>query len=121
MAAGALLVLMSAVAVWGAVTHEPTKESIFFPNDESVLDVRRAFGAKGDGETDDTEALQKGIEASCRGNEQQSKVLYIPNGVYRVSQPLVVTSRVGPWVYGESRDGVIIMEHPPPSILSGRL
>jgi len=100
--------LMSVFAAWSATTDKPVKESIFFPKDESVLDVRRDFGAKGDGVADDTEALQKGIEASSRGNGKQSKVLFIPNGTYRVTQTLVVKSSVGPWVYGESRDGVVI-------------
>ena len=75
---------MSALAI-GAVTDQPVRDSIAFPRDDSVLDLRRDFGARGDGVADDTEALQKGIEASCRSKGKQSKVLFIPNGVYRVS------------------------------------
>ena len=82
--------------------------SVRFPDDSSVVDVKKECGAKGDGVADDTDALQKGIEASCRGSGKQSKVLFIPNGTYRVTRTLVVKSAVGPWVYGESRDGVII-------------
>ena len=93
---------------FAATTDRPVKESIAFPKDDSVLDARRDCGAKGDGAADDTEALQKAIEASCRGNGRQSKVLFIPNGTYRVTRSLVVESSVGPWVYGESRDGVVI-------------
>ena len=104
----ALLVSMSVFTVSGATTDRPVNESISFPKDDSVLDVRRDFGAKGDGVADDTEALQKGIEASCRGNGKQSKVLFIPEGTYRVTRTLVVRSAVGPWVYGESRDNAII-------------
>jgi polygalacturonase len=104
----ALLVWMSVFTVSGATTDRPVKESIFFPKHDSVLDVRRDFGAKGNGVADDTEAMQRGIETSCRGNGKQSKVLFIPNGTYRVTRTLVVKSAVGPWVYGESRDGVII-------------
>ena len=43
-----------------------------------------------------------------RGADGGTKVVYLPNGIYRVSGTLVVNARVGPWVYGESRDGVII-------------
>jgi len=99
---------MPVFAAFAATTDKPTKESIAFPKDDSVVDARRDFGAKGDGVADDTDALQKGIEASCRGNGKQSKILFIPNGSYRVTRTLLVTSAVGPWVYGESRDGVII-------------
>lgn len=81
-----------------------------FPNDPSVLDARRDFGAKGDGKTDDTAALQAAIEASSGGtaNRRLTSVLFIPNGTYRVTDTLVVKNGIGPWVYGESRDGVVI-------------
>jgi hypothetical protein len=105
----------AALAAWIAVftassatSDRPTTELIAFPKDEAVLDLRRDFGAIGDGVADDTEALQKGIEASCRGKGNQSRVLFIPNGTYRVTRSLVVKSSVGPWVYGESRNGAII-------------
>lgn len=79
-----------------------------FPNDPSVLDAKRDFGAKGDGAADDTDALQRALAASCGGNGKPSKVIFIPNGTYRVTHSLLVKTAVGPWVYGESRDGVII-------------
>ncbi len=82
-----------------------------FPDDASVLNARRDFGAKGDGKADDTEALQRGIEASCgsdKAHRGKSNVLYLPNGTYRVTKSLVVKSALGPWLYGESRDGVVI-------------
>lgn len=82
---------------------------IVFPNDPSVLDARRDFGAKGDGKTDDTAALQAAIESSSGAtNHRGTCVLFIPNGTYRVTDTLVVKKAVGPWVYGESRDGVVI-------------
>lgn len=81
-----------------------------FPNDPSVLDVKRDFGAVGDGIADDTAALQRGLEASSdrRREGRGTAILSLPNGVYRVTDTLVVRSSVGPWVYGESRDGVVI-------------
>lgn len=84
-------------------------ERCVFPQDPSLLDVKRDFGAKGDGVADDTAALQAGIAASSdRGKDGGTKILYLPNGTYRVTSTLVVNARVGPWVYGESRDGVVI-------------
>ena len=82
-------------------------ERIAFPNDPSVLDAKRNFGAVGDGVADDTTALQRGLAASW-GSGGSTKILFIPNGTYRVTSNLVVTAGVGPWVYGESRDGVTI-------------
>jgi Pectate lyase superfamily protein len=78
-----------------------------FPDDPSVIDLRREFGAKGDGKADDTAALQRAIEASC-GSGGTSRVLFIPDGTYRVTETLVVRTRSGPWIWGESRDGVVL-------------
>lgn len=80
------------------------------PNDPSVLDARRDFGAKGDGKTDDTEALQRALDASCGHDPRfrgKSNALFVPNGIYRVTKTLVVRHSLGPWLYGESRDGVV--------------
>ena len=82
-------------------------QTIAFPKDEAVLNAKTDCGAKGDGKTDDTAALQKALDDSC-GMNGKSKVLFLPNGVYRVTQTLVVKNALGPWLYGESRDGVII-------------
>ncbi|HRY50620.1 MAG TPA: glycosyl hydrolase family 28-related protein [Candidatus Paceibacterota bacterium] len=107
--ATAWLVCLSTFAAFGAATEKPVKETIAFPRDPSVLDLQRDFGAKGDGVADDTAALQAAIEASSnRGKDAGTKILFLPNGIYRVTSNLVVQARVGPWVYGESRDGVIL-------------
>jgi hypothetical protein len=80
---------------------------IRFPVDAAVIDARRDLGAKGDGKADDTEALQRGLDLSC-GMDGPSRVFFLPNGIYRVTRTLVVKNAVGPWLYGETRDGVII-------------
>ncbi len=48
-----------------------------------VEETVRAFGALGDGENDDTEAIQKAINASA-------SVIRFPPGTYKVSEPLIV-------------------------------
>lgn len=51
-----------------------------------VFDAVRDFGAKGDGKTDDTAAIQAAIDAAreARGNA----VAYLPNGFYAISDTL---------------------------------
>lgn len=101
--------LLTGVSLAGSIVAAPAAERVVFPEDPSVLDLRRDCGAKGDGVADDTAALQAAIEASSnRGKGGSTKILYLPNGIYRVASNLVVKAAVGPWVYGESRDGVII-------------
>lgn len=111
--------LLSIVALFTPLLTPPKAQTSFqnivFPDDpQAVIDAKRDLGAKGDGVHDDTEALQRGIDLSCsRKAGERTKVLYLPNGIYRVTRTLVVNrdatrSGVGPWIYGQSRDGVII-------------
>lgn len=50
----------------------------------------RDFGAVGDGKADDTNALQKAVDARIG-------VVHLPSGVYRLTKPVVIDlDRVGP-------------------------
>ncbi len=62
------------------------------------------FGAKGDGETDDTAAIRAALDAVG----EEGGVVYLPNGRYAVSGVLFVhTNRTV--IRGESRDGTEIV------------
>lgn len=61
-----------------------TAERIVYPPDAGVIDLKRDYGAKGDGVTDDTAAIQKAIDEKRGGN----RILYFPDGVYLVSGSL---------------------------------
>jgi hypothetical protein len=61
-------------------------ERITFPADAGVINVKTAFGAKGDGVTDDTKAIQAAITAYQ--NKWDGKTIYFPNGIYLVSNTL---------------------------------
>lgn len=67
--------------------EQPThaSETRTFPPCEAVVNVRHPpYNARGDGKTDDTEALQKALH-DVMG---QGKILYLPNGTYLVSDRL---------------------------------
>lgn len=68
----------------------------------SVLD----FGAKGDGEADDTASIQKAINAVA----QTGGALYLPAGNYKITSALVVDTSVyatGIILYGDGRKSII--------------
>ncbi len=95
------------------IPPSPASDRIVFPDDPSVIDVKKHCGAKGDGKADDTAALQKALDDSCGPKAGKTKVVYLPNGTYRLTGTLVVNkgktgSGLGAWVYGETRDGVVL-------------
>ncbi len=92
----------------------PAAEVVFPDDPQAVLDVKKEGGAIGDGVADDTAALQNAIEACSTG---QTRFIYLPKGIYRITRSLVFRpkgsdgkegSMVGPWLYGQERDGTII-------------
>jgi hypothetical protein len=72
----------------GAVLIAPTAHTLTIVDDDrkSLVDVRRDFGAKGDGLTDDTAAMQKAIDTvHARGGG----VILFPRGVFMVTSVML--------------------------------
>jgi len=70
------------------------------------FDVRRDFGAKGDGKTDDTEAIKKAIAAAKAHG--QDAIAYLPSGyMYRVTETLVLDG--GGYMFGGAGSGSVVL------------
>ena len=67
-------------------------------------DVKRDFGAVGDGKADDTAALQKALDTFMT----KSYVLYLPAGTYRITKGLTMTSHMFATLVGEDPAKTII-------------
>jgi len=89
--------------------------SLEFPADSGSLNVRD-FGAKGDGKTDDTEAILRAIAATGQSTGYDwfhDKIVYLPDGTYRISAPLLKRYTNGKYasgmlLLGQSREKTIL-------------
>ncbi len=85
-------------------------ENIVFPANAGIIDVTKApYLAKGDGVADDTAAIQKALD----DHPNAGAIIYLPNGVYRITNTLTwPTGRDDSGkrtsLQGQSRDGTII-------------
>ncbi len=81
-------------------------KSVKLPPDSGYVNVKD-FGAKGDGITDDTEALREVLGRNKQDKRGAIRSIYLPNGTYLVSNTLEWGDKKKD-VRGESREGVII-------------
>ncbi len=72
-----------------------------------ILDAKD-FGAKGDGTTDDTDALQAAINTVCTGSSGKS--LFVPAGTYRITSALSIPFGQGWRISGEGRLRSVIQQ-----------
>ena len=81
------------------------------PGDVAV-NVKRDFGAVGDGRADDTAAIQRAISAGL-GFGNPAKIVYFPSGTYRITKPLEWRKADGTWstwltLIGQNRDDTVL-------------
>jgi hypothetical protein len=72
----------------------------------SWTNVKTVYGARGDGSSDDTNALQQGLDALSSGGD--IKTLFLPSGVYRITRTLRVHNAIYINVIGEDPDNTVI-------------
>lgn len=111
--------LSSISGVAWAATGEPvigavvSQDNIVFPPCNSVVDVTKPpYTAKGDGRTDDTDAIQRALTDTIGLH----KILYFPKGTYLISRTLQHTKKNSAggeawgfnWLQGQSQAGTII-------------
>ena len=76
----------------------------------SWVNAKTDFGAKGDGVTDDTKALQAAINAlpDLQQGQKGKTVLYLPKGTYLIKDRLMLMRRVNVAIVGEHPTTTII-------------
>jgi len=84
-------------------------ENIAFPADAGVVDVTRPpYNAQGDGVTDDTAAIQRALD----DYPDRCAILYLPNGVYLISDTLRWGGTPGQQkqtvLWGQSQRGTVL-------------
>ena len=95
--------------MWTSVTM-PLKAQYKIPSDANIINVKRDFGAKGDGKHDDSQAIQRAITAALMEPDHYGKLkfVYFPTGTYLVSRTL--RSRVDPNQWGKGwRAGLVLV------------
>jgi len=96
---------LCALALAGSLLA-PSAAAEPLPADSGIVNVRD-FGARGDGQSDDTAAILKAITAGGEDTGRafwQDRIVYLPDGTYRVSDTLLKR-------YGDGRfgSGLILM------------
>ncbi len=84
-----------------------------FPPDSGMVNIKTQYGAKGDGISDDTEAIQLAISATVHHPQRGPRIIFFPAGTYMVSRPLVEKDLKSQWnslltLQGENRATTMI-------------
>lgn len=76
----------------------PEENAFIPPSRSGAINVQEApYFAKGDGVTDDTEAIQRAIAENIDKLRGGARTLYFPAGIYLISQPLEWKNEKGKW------------------------
>ncbi|MGB8065419.1 MAG: glycosyl hydrolase family 28-related protein [Candidatus Sulfotelmatobacter sp.] len=75
--------------------------------------MKTDYGAKGDGASDDTDAIQRAISSTVHHPQQGPRIIYFPAGTYLVSRPLREADLTPKWnslltLQGENRATTVL-------------
>jgi hypothetical protein len=101
-------------ALLGSVVGPAVARADQLPPPDYGVDVRR-LGAKGDGQTDDTVAVQQALDLAGTGG---SHLVVVPPGVYRITQPLTAIAPIHIVGLGGEASSVLNFEGSLPSGLT---
>ncbi|HEV2729296.1 MAG TPA: glycosyl hydrolase family 28-related protein [Terriglobales bacterium] len=97
-----------------AFTRDPigNAQRTFAP-DSGMVNVKTQYGAKGDGVSDDTNAIQQAISSVVHHPSLGARIIYFPAGTYLISRPLLEKDLNGQWnslltLQGENRATTMI-------------
>jgi hypothetical protein len=82
--------------------------TLFYGPFDSWTNVKTVYGAKGDGVTDDTAALQRALNDLGKTTQGKASVLYLPAGTYRITNRLRLYQVRNVAIIGESPDTVTL-------------
>jgi hypothetical protein len=94
-------------------TRSSAEQNIVFPPNTVINVAEAPYNARGNDKVDDTKVLQQAIYDSMeRSGVKGRKLVYVPNGTYYLSRPLILTRKTwspatGPFLIGQNRDRVI--------------
>ena len=82
------------------------------PGDPAAVDLASAtFGARGDGTTDDSGALQAAVDAAAR--TPNGGLVFVPSGRYRLTRTIYVWRGVRVIGYGATRPVFVLADNTP--------
>ncbi|HVY91186.1 MAG TPA: glycosyl hydrolase family 28-related protein, partial [Bryobacteraceae bacterium] len=100
-----LVLLVSAVAPAASVITTRVEDA------RAVYLSAAEFGAKGDGQADDSAALQAAIDKA--ENRTREGILFVPQGRYRITRSIYVWPGVRVFGYGATRPVIVLGAHTP--------
>jgi hypothetical protein len=106
------LLLFFAIDTEAQINVKASRRSIPQTDDEFVgpfnswLNAKTQFGAKGDGVSDDTGALQKAFDAAAKAD--RNSTLYLPAGIYLITGTLTVNHYINVSIIGADPATTII-------------
>lgn len=106
-----LIFVLALAMAWGQIdARAQSSEGVRYPLDSGVVNVKTQYGARGDGQTDDTTAI---IRAIGENRGLFERILYFPSGTYLVSSTLRGITQDGTWkarltFQGENEKSTII-------------